>query len=120
MWYTSSLHDFISFQEAFTSDEPGGILDTLLSSNITKALLQEGTDQQLIDPEELKEVLREYFGGDYVTSWEETFDTIDYVVKQVGFGKGFSQFHISVARTRIEEFLILKNGPVSVSRLTVL
>ena len=37
----------------------------------------------MIDPEELKTVLREYFEGDYAASWEETFDTIDYAVKQV-------------------------------------
>lgn len=58
------------------------MLDRVLNNNITIALNQEGTSE-LVDPEELKLTLQEYFSGNYSERWEETFDTIDRVAKNV-------------------------------------
>lgn len=66
-------------KELFTDDQ---VLDFFLTNNITKALNEQG-DSPLIDNDEFKAQLREYFAGNFSERWEETFDTIDTFMKNV-------------------------------------
>ncbi len=72
----------LCLQEAFTTDGPGSLLDLLLNSNVTKALNAEGTIP-LVDVDNLKQTLRNYFAGNYSLEWKETFENIDNIIKQV-------------------------------------
>lgn len=69
-------------QNMLTDDQAGGLLDLLLTNNITRSLNEEG-ETPLINKEEVIKTFKEYFNGNFSTQWRETFVTLDNVVRNI-------------------------------------
>ncbi len=72
----------IFWQDQFTSDSTGTLLDLLLTSNLTRALNAEG-ERPLVDADALREDLKLYFAGNFSSTWEKTLRNVDSFMEKV-------------------------------------
>ena len=64
-------------KDTFTELNYPTLINLLLSNNVTRALNEQG-NSPLVEEDELRRRLNEYFAGNFSEKWEETLDQVDH------------------------------------------